>query len=34
MKVLLIRHYGHGFQSNKHAVLIATGKWHHIVLLR
>lgn len=32
--VLYIRHYGIPFISNEHAVLIATGMFHHIVLVR
>lgn len=32
--VLFIRHYGAPFVSNENAVLIATGMFHHIVLVR
>lgn len=34
MRILVIEHFGHGFQNNAHAVLIATGIRHHIVLLK
>lgn len=34
MEIVAIRHYGHPFISNEHAVLVATGILHHIVLLK
>ena len=32
--VITIRHFGHPFHSNQTAILIATGMFHHIVLIR
>jgi hypothetical protein len=32
--IILIKHYGLPFVGNKHAVLLATGVIHHIVLVR
>jgi hypothetical protein len=34
MRVIAIRHYGHGFRSNENAVLLVTGITHHYVLLK
>lgn len=34
MKIIMIRHYGYPFQNNEHAVLLASGTLHHIVLLK
>jgi hypothetical protein len=34
MKIIIIRHYGYGFQNSDGAVLLATGITHHIVLLK
>lgn len=34
MKIIIIRHYGLAFHSNKNAKLVATGIIHHIVLLK
>lgn len=34
MRVIAIRHYGHEFRSNEHAVLLVTGLFHHYVLLK
>jgi hypothetical protein len=34
MQILIIRHYGAGFRNSDCAVLLATGIWHHIVLLK
>lgn len=34
MTVIAIRHYGHAFHSNEHAVLLVTGIAHHYVLLK
>lgn len=34
MQILIIRHYGASFRDNENAVLLATGIWHHIVLLK
>jgi hypothetical protein len=31
--IILIEHHGYPFRSNAHAVLLATGMIHHIVLL-
>ncbi len=33
MQIIVIAHNGYPFQSNEHALLIATGIKHHIVLL-
>ena len=32
--VLVIPHHNHSFQNNEHANLLATGPFHHIILLR
>jgi len=34
MKIIVIRHYGIPFRNNANAVLIATGLFHHIILLK
>lgn len=34
MQIIVIRHYGFGFSNSDCAVLLATGIWHHIVLLK
>jgi hypothetical protein len=34
MKIIVIRHFGYGFQNSDRAVLLATGIMHHIVLLK
>ncbi len=32
MRIIVIAHNGYPFRNNEHAVLIATGITHHIVL--
>lgn len=32
--IIVIRHYGLPFIGNEHATLLATGMFHHIVLMR
>mgnify|MGYP003524165431 FL=1 len=34
MRIIVIAHNGYPFRNNEHAVLIATGSTHHIVLLK
>jgi hypothetical protein len=34
MKIIIIRHNGYPFQNNENAVLLATGMFNHIVLLK
>ena len=34
MRIIVIVHNGYPFRNNEHAVLIATGITHHIVLLK
>ena len=34
MRIIVIAHNGYPFRNNEHAVLIATGITHHIVLLK
>jgi hypothetical protein len=34
MRIIVIRHYGYGFRNSDCAVLLASGIWHHIVMLK